>query len=385
MLRPGDQVTVSPAELVPGGASLSRIDGFPVFVIGLYPGDEAVVRLTEVKKGFGRGEVLSLLREGPLRRVLPCPVTETCGGCDWTALRLDYQIDAKRGILLDALRRVGKIDPALLPPITVHTSPLNYRLRSRLQVQAGKVGFFALRSHEVVPLPRECEVVGPLVIRDLDRIRAVAEEIGNGEILTLESAGELEITSGSAKHLTIEVNGFKYTVSTAAFFQVNRHLLSTLLDLVLRSAEGSPRWKRALDLFSGVGFFTIPISRIFGEVIGVEEWGESHRLAEQNAGPDSRIRFVAARVEDFLRDFRDEVDFIFMDPPRAGVSPEALESISASGATNMAYLSCDPVTFSRDASRLLRRGWILKSLDLIDLFPNTHHVETFGVFRSTRD
>jgi 23S rRNA (uracil1939-C5)-methyltransferase len=380
MLRPGDHITVSPAELVPGGASLSRVEGFPVFVIGLYPGDEAVVRLTEVKKGFGRGEVLSLLREGPLRRVLPCPVAETCGGCDWTSLRLDHQIDAKRGILLDALRRVGKIDPASVPSINVHASPLNYRLRSRLQVQEGKAGFFALRSHEVVPLPRECEVVGPLVIHHLDRIRAVAAEVGNGEILTLENSAQLEISSGSTRELPLEVNGFTYTVSTAAFFQVNRHLLASLLNLVLEAADQLSRRRRALDLFSGVGFFTIPLSRIFDEVIGVEEWGESHRLAVRNAGPDSRIRFVPARVEDFLRDFRDEVDFIFMDPPRAGVSPEALERISTARTATIAYLSCDPVTFSRDASRLLRRGWSLKSLDLIDLFPNTHHVETFGLF-----
>ena len=382
MLRPGDHVTVSPAELVPGGASLSRIDGFPLFVIGLYPGDEAVVRLTEVKKGFGRGEVQSLLREGPLRRVLPCPVAETCGGCDWTSLRLDHQIDAKRGILLDALRRVGKIDSASLPQISVHTSPLNYRLRSRLQVQEGQAGFFALRTHEVVPLPPECEVVGPLVIENLERIRAFAAELGNGEILTLENSAQLEITTGSPKELPLEVNGFTYTVSTAAFFQVNRHLLASLINVVLGAADRVPRRRRALDLFSGAGFFTIPLSRMFDEVIGVEEWGESHRLAVRNAGPDARIRFVPSRVEDFMKDFRDEVDFIFMDPPRAGVSPEALERIGAQQAATIAYLSCDPVTFSRDASRLLRRGWSLRSLDLIDLFPNTHHVETFGVFEN---
>src|SRR5438874_3233370 len=159
-MRVGDEITITPTELVAGGAALAKVDGFPIFATNVFPGDVAVVRLFEVKKGFARADLVELARRSPLRRAAPCPVADECGGCDWTALRLDAQLRAKERILRESLRRIGKIDPASLPPIGVHPSPLNYRLRSRLHQEGDAIGFYAMRSHRVVPLARECEVVG---------------------------------------------------------------------------------------------------------------------------------------------------------------------------------------------------------------------------------
>src|SRR5438045_5733922 len=146
----GDEVTIEPTELVAGGEALARIDGFPIFASNVYPGDVARVRLIEVKKGFARAELVRIERPSPLRRAAPCPVAEECGGCDWTALRLDAQLSAKKRILTESLRRIGKIyDP---PPIAIHGSPLNYRLRSRLHREGDAIGFFAMGSHRVAPL-----------------------------------------------------------------------------------------------------------------------------------------------------------------------------------------------------------------------------------------
>src|SRR5205814_7231674 len=156
----GDEVMVEPTELVAGGEALARIDGFPIFTGNVYPGDVARVRLVEVKKGFARGELVRVERASPLRRAAPCPVAEECGGCDWTALRLDAQLSAKQRILTESLRRIGKFDVSTLPPITLHPSPLSYRLRSRLHRDGDAVGFYATQSHRVVPLAHECEVVG---------------------------------------------------------------------------------------------------------------------------------------------------------------------------------------------------------------------------------
>src|SRR5438477_12153 len=157
-MRPGDEITIEPSELVAGGAALARVDGFPIFATNVYPGDVARVRLLDVKKGFARGDLVELVRPSPLRRVAPCPIANECGGCDWTALRLDAQLRAKERILRESLRRIGKINAP--PAIALHPSPLNYRLRSRLHRDGDRVGFFAMRSNEVVPLARECEVVG---------------------------------------------------------------------------------------------------------------------------------------------------------------------------------------------------------------------------------
>src|SRR5215212_10045101 len=151
-MQNGDELTITPTELVAGGAALARVDGFPVFAVNVFPGDVARVRLYEVKKGFARAELVELVSPSPFRRAMPCPIANECGGCDWTALRLDKQLEAKQRILTESLRRIGKLDPATLPAIRVHPSPLNYRLRSRLHRQGDAVGFYAMRSNQVVPL-----------------------------------------------------------------------------------------------------------------------------------------------------------------------------------------------------------------------------------------
>src|SRR5205814_2159402 len=157
-MRIGDQIEIEPSELVAGGAALARVDGLPIFVMSTYPGDRALVRITELKKGFARAELVSIVTPSELRRAQPCPIAGDCGGCDWTALRLDAQLHAKERILRESLLRIGKFSS--IPPITLHPSPLNYRLRSRLHRDGDAVGFYAMRSNRVVPLVRECEVVG---------------------------------------------------------------------------------------------------------------------------------------------------------------------------------------------------------------------------------
>src|ERR1041384_3580269 len=125
-MRVGDEIVVTPGELVAGGAALARVDGLPIFIVNVYPGDVARVRISEVKKGFARAELMAIETPSPLRRAAPCPIAEECGGCDWTALRLDAQLAAKKRILTESLRRIGKFDVATLPPIAMHASPLNY-------------------------------------------------------------------------------------------------------------------------------------------------------------------------------------------------------------------------------------------------------------------
>src|SRR5437764_12459656 len=141
-MRIGDQIEIEPSELVAGGAALARVDGLPIFVMSIYPGDRALVRITEVKKGFARAELVSIVTPSELRRAQPCPIAGDCGGCDWTALRLDAQLRAKERILRESLRRIGKI---FVPSaITLLSSPINYPLRSRPHRDGGTVSILVL-------------------------------------------------------------------------------------------------------------------------------------------------------------------------------------------------------------------------------------------------
>jgi tRNA/tmRNA/rRNA uracil-C5-methylase (TrmA/RlmC/RlmD family) len=181
----------------------------------------------------------------------------------------------------------------------------------------------------------------------------------DGEIIT----GDREVRIGD------------YVLSTGAFFQVNRHLLGTLIDLVTGHAARCRSRKSAIDLYAGVGYFSAPMARQFERVVAVEGSALSHRWCEVNV-PEN-VECVHAPVEQWPMH---DADFIFLDPPRAGARRQVIDGVAQHAREMVCYLSCDPVTFARDASRLIASGWRLATLDLLDLFPNTHHVETLASF-----
>ena len=361
LMYAGDEITITPTELVAGGAAIARVDGFPIFATNVYPGDVAVVRLIEVKKGFAHADLVRVIKPSPFRRLMPCPVANECGGCDWTALRLDKQLEAKQRILTESLRRIGKIDPATLPPIAIHPSPLNYRLRSRLHRDGDKVGFYAMRTNDVVPLPRECEVVG-LQAREHPREGETWEVDGK-----LIAEGELMIDD--------------YYVTTDAFFQVNRHLLGTMRKLVTDIASRATKKSSAIDLYSGVGFFSRPLAEMFETVTAIEGSSAAHECAKRNV--PANVALVNTPVEWWVERMP-RADFVFLDPPRSGARRNVIDAIADRTNAMVCFLACDPVTFARDASRLIASGWRLASLDLLDLFPNTHHVETLASFERAK-
>ena len=368
-MQTGDVITITPTELVAGGAALARVDGFPIFATNVFPGDVARVQLFEVKKGFARADLIEILTPSPWRRAAPCPIAGTCGGCDWTALRLDKQLEAKQRILAESLRRIGKISQH--PEIAIHPSPLNYRLRSRLHRDGDAVGFYAMRSNRVVPLAEECEVVGIETARRV--VRASGAPSGARETRAPLDMWELDGRLVDEGELSIA----GYRLSTGAFFQVNRHLLATMLRLVTAHAERVKTKHTAVDLYAGVGFFSAPLARMFDRVIAVEGSPVSARYARMNLPRNAKV--IEAPVEREASKLPD-ADFVFLDPPRAGTRQEVISSIAEKTREMIAYLSCDPVTFARDASRLIASGWRLSTLDLLDLFPNTHHVETLSSF-----
>jgi 23S rRNA (uracil1939-C5)-methyltransferase len=383
LYQTGEEITITPSELVAGGAALAKVDGFPIFAINVFPGDTARVRLYEVKKGFARAELVELIAPSPWRRAMPCPIANECGGCDWTALRLDKQLEAKKRILSESLRRIGKITEH--PPIAIHPSPLNYRIRSRLHQDGDAVGFYAMRTNRVVPLAEECEVVGletahviPSVSEGPGRADRGADRAARPPRSLADARDDVEVWELNGELVQdAELRIGPYRLSTGAFFQVNRHLFDTMLGLVSAHAARVKSRKTAIDLYAGVGFFTLPLAKLFERVIAVEGSPVSTRYARMNA-PEN-VKIVEAPVERHAAQLP-AADFVFLDPPRAGTRREVVDVIAERTREGIAWLSCDPVTFARDASRLLGLGWRLASLDLLDLFPNTHHVETLAGF-----
>jgi 23S rRNA (uracil1939-C5)-methyltransferase len=168
-----------------------------------------------------------------------------------------------------------------------------------------------------------------------------------------------------------------YHVTHDAFFQVNRHLLATMLRLVSEIAAGTTAKRTAVDLYSGVGFFSRPLAERFERVTAVEGSGASHECAKRNAARN--VKLVHAPVEQWIENMP-RTDFVFLDPPRSGARRNVIDAIGRKTNERICFLACDPVTFARDAARLTASGWRIRTLDLLDLFPNTHHVETLSSF-----
>ncbi len=264
----------------------------------------------------------------------------------------------------------------MLPPIRLHGSPLNYRLRSRLHCdENGRPGFYELRSHTVVPIVPECEVVGPLLRGAIERDEIRGEP--GTDILFLENEHTLirSDVDGPAASLPIEVRGHEMDVAVDSFFQVNRHLLGLLVDLVSGHASSTTSTNRALDLYGGAGFFAIPLARHFQSIVTVESDSKGHELALGNI-VGLPVQAVHSDVLEYLKRETQRPDFAFVDPPRSGVHHSVIDELDRLSPEVISYLSCDPVHLARDLARFSERGWEVVTIDLIDLFPNTHHIET---------
>ena len=180
-----------------------------------------------------------------------------------------------------------------------------------------------------------------------------------------------------AKSLRYRTKNDEYQVSAGAFFQVNRHLVDELVSVVTGDARG----ETALDLYAGVGLFSVPLARFFHHIFGVEASHTSHSDFVQNV--PANVKAIAARTEDYFKSdylksrlFRDRPDFVVMDPPRAGAGKDVIRSVVALGAPRVRYVSCDPATLARDLVPLLAAGYRIEEAHLFDLFPQTFHIES---------
>src|SRR5919202_2945626 len=385
-LREGAELDVTVERILPGGVGRAHARGQTLFVSLAAPGDRARVRVESVRGGLAFASIREILQPGPARVEPPCPYFGRCGGCDFQQLDYGAQLAAKVEIIRDCLRRVARVEPP--PEIPITPSPAAWRYRSRARWQHDPVrrllGYYERGTHRVVDVA-ECPVASPAVGGRLERLRALMRE---GRLP--EDAPEFEAVEGDdgvslapavepedERERARTIGGERYRFGAGCFFQINHALLEPLVREGLRDAAG----ETALDLYSGVGLFTLPLARLFARVVAVEGHGPAADYARRNlsgaALTNARVEtsavgdWLAARAESFGR-----ADFVLLDPPRAGAEPEAVRGIIALRPRHVSYVSCDPATLARDLRPLLDAGYALGSLRAFDMFPQTHHVET---------
>ena len=369
-----------------GGDGLARLDGRVVLTPFVLPGETARVQLGDKV----HAELLEIVNPSAERTAPPCAVFTKCGGCHYQHAPYEFQLARKVEILREQLSRVGKI--AFEGEVKVISGPaLGYRNRAQFHVADGRIGYLAAGSHNLVPLERDCPTISPRLNRELAAMR---ERLSDPrfprfaraiEIFTNETAVQVNVIESdqpvarrfydwceSQVALEYPTSVGSFRVSPKSFFQVNRFLIDQLVEASIGGQAGDS----ALDLYAGAGLFALPLAKSFHKVTAVEVGGAAaHDLAfnAERAG-NAAIQVEYARVEDYLARLEKAPDFVVADPPRAGLGKEVVGHLNRLKAPAVTIVSCDPATLARDLAALT--GYKLKSLTLVDLFPQTYHLET---------
>lgn len=369
---------------MPNGYGLGFAEKLTVFVALAAVGDRVRVRLREKKGKVAFAEIIEILEPSPDRTMPGCQYFGRCGGCDFQQMNYAAQLAAKSAIVKDCLQRIGKINYDKNIPIIGSPQPYGYRSRAQWHADTRKksLGYFKRFSHEIIDV-ENCPILIPALENTLENFRQKlnwaefwAEKI---EIETASSGENVSVYSSEiiepTQEISFNAHGEKYFYDANSFFQGNPFVIEPLIDLAIKDANG----ENALDLYCGVGLFSLPLARNFKKVYGVEGNEKSIEFARKNAENArlANVEFFAENVGDWLSENKFEnLDFVLLDPPRTGAERESLDAILSAKPKQISYVSCDPATLARDLKILTAEFYEIESITALDLFPQTHHVET---------
>jgi 23S rRNA (uracil1939-C5)-methyltransferase len=380
-----DKNLVEIERLLPGGFGLAHAEGLTLFVGLAAPGDMLRVKIERKRGSVGFASIVEVVKPSQVRVEPPCPYFGLCGGCDFQQLDYEAQLAAKVEIIRDCLHRIARIETP--PDMVMVPSPTQWQYRSRANWQfdpkTKRLGYFARGSHDVCDV-EVCAVLNPALQQTLERLREQMREGTLSKKLTdIEAVAgdeDVSIASGTAhfrsKEVSRRIGNETYYFGAEAFFQINHELLELLLGEAIGGEEG----KTAIDLYSGVGLFTLPLARRFDQVTAVEANSRAVDYAQRNldAAELDNVEVANMSVAEWLKHWLgfERPELLLLDPPRTGAESGVIEGILSVAPQKICYVSCDPATLARDLNKLLEAGYSLDSIVGFDMFPQTHHVET---------
>lgn len=419
-------------KLVYGGDGLARLPADEqgrrktVFVPFVLEEETVEAELVEQKRGFARARATAILKSSSSRVEADCPYFTRCGGCHYQQAGYAHQLEIKAAILKENLRRIAKLE--LAAELQIHPSPpWGYRNRTRVKIQSAPtfaLGYYRLGSHDLLPI-EQCPISSPLINQTITALWQVGKagkidtEIQDIEIFTADeerllielhcaeaasrsalrqvaeamksalpqAEGVVVFRNSTATHsavepkaivtvgtgfLTCKIGEHAYRVTAGAFFQVNRHLTNKLVQIVTENSIGG----MALDLYAGVGLFSTALARSFAQVVAVEpspiSFGDLAYNSPQN------VKAIRATTDQFLKTEAAGLrpDLIVVDPPRSGLGESTVRQVAKLNSPRITYVSCDPATLSRDLIGFLEQGYRIEQAHLLDLFPQTFHLES---------
>jgi 23S rRNA (uracil1939-C5)-methyltransferase len=384
------QLTIE--KLIYGGEALSRGPEGVVLIPYTLAGETIVADVGAQEKGVLRGKLVRVETPSADRVAPRCPYFTVCGGCAYQHADYPAQVAAKRAILAETLLRFAKLtDPGQIDVIA--GDHWQYRNRIQLHFEGGRMGFLAAGSRRLVEIDH-CPISSPKLNECIGKLASMVRNtrwpnfLRTLELFTNEESVQLNVVETGrpvakrffewcAEQLPDLIMGplnyAGFQVGKGSFFQVNRFLIDPLVaEVTAREAGGT-----ALDLYAGVGLFTLPLARRFQRVIAVESGSGAVRDLEANAARiEQTVEASQSTVDNFLETFAEPCDLVVADPPRAGLGKLAVKRLVALAPHRIVIVACDPATLARDLVPLLAAGYAIEKLVMIDLFPHTYHIET---------
>jgi 23S rRNA (uracil1939-C5)-methyltransferase len=418
-----ERAEVTVEKLVNGGSGLARLGtGQAVFINGVLPGERALVAVKRKRKGFLEAEVVEIITPSEHRITPPCTGEKQCTGATWPHIAYPAQLTYKQDILRDTLSRIGGITPRRPLPMLPSPRIDHYRLRAQFNVRTvegeQRIGFFRQGSYSLVEVD-DAFLIHPLINKTLIAVRSLAHQLPvlteihinatpAGEVHLLFFSGRdvlpsveplymnlkrkvpevIGITGFANKkkafvlgsnRLSLELEGLTYVVTEGNFYQVNWEQNKNMVRTVLDFAELAGH-ETVLDLYCGIGNFSLPLARKAGNVIGIESGYAAIEDAKANAELNgiTNTEFLADDLQKGLKTLlqrKTRADVIVLDPPRAGATLKTLERVLAFVPQKIVYVSCNPSTLARDLKFFHLFGFQLDRLQPVDMFPYTYHIE----------
>lgn len=356
-------------KIIYGGDGMGLVEGKVHFVPGVLPGELVSAEVVEEKRGFNRCRLLKILEPSPYRVEPTCSLYGRCGGCNFQHTDYENQLQIKQDIIRDVFKRNGKIE--LKDVEIVRSKAFNYRNRIQVHHKSGIKGFRETSSSEIVEVDT-C----PVVVDNLNSYLSEAEYLDEGRELVF-SNGERYFISGRDSEATVEILGKVIHFSPSSFFQSNLSMIPKLIDLVNSNIQGHS----VMDLYCGSGLFSSFLPDSVTRVTAVELDSRVKEYYTKNVG-NRVFDFYPLSLEKYIKrglHKKNLIDTVIVDPPRKGLSQAVIKFLLSSGIKRVIYVSCDPVTMARDIKLLIEEKYRLNIFRALDFYPQTHHIESFGV------
>ncbi len=388
------------------GQGITRIDNKITFVSKTVSGDIINLEITKSHKNYNEAKLLKIVKPSPDRIEYKCPYYNKCGGCNIANLEYTNQLKYKKEKVINIFKKYNKID--INPTIIASDEILHYRNKITLQYNE-KLGLYEEKTHNIIEI-EECLLMPQkvndiikllnkynyntslqkIVIRIINNqvmINIIAKDISKSLIEILKNLDvsvyhNSKYISGN-KVLIETLNNYKFSILPDSFFQINKKQTINLYNQIVEYANPQKEDK-VLDLYCGVGTIGIYLSKYCKEVLGIEINKSSIENANINKKLNNveNISFIEADVSKVLS-MKYKADIIIVDPPRSGLDKNTIETLIKINPKKIVYVSCDPITLSRDIN-LLKNNYILKDIKLYDMFPETYHVESVCVLERRR-